>query len=454
MQREIELKPDFDLSPNIFFGKIKNFVANMLLVAFALVFISMVLSVIFSMGTTDLLEYAKSMERIETRQSIVEKDETGYFSIRLAEESADSEAIKILHITDVHLGNGLFTLDNDKQTIDNICKLVKNAMPDLIVATGDIAYPFFVQTGTSNNLKSAEVFAETMDSIGIPWAFTFGNHDVEPYATHEANEILEMYENHTYSKYGRGKCLFVSEKTMTKQKVFGKYYGDVFGNTNYFVNVLNADKSLNTMLCLIDSNSTIEGKYTKVYDNIHEDQIEWYAHEIRRISRFYNGEDFFSQSIIGKSLAFYHIPSKEFLTAWQILAKNLNVIDTPTGLTFEENTTVNYSKAFEEVKFFYGKAGETRSNGKAKVSHPLYDDNFFETMKQLGSTKGVFVGHNHKNNFSLKYQGIRLTYGLTLDNVAYVHDDVYRGGTLIHCTNNYKIEDWSFHQEQIFLNYC
>ena len=40
-------------------------------------------------------------------------------------------------------------------------------------------------------------------------------------------------------------------------------------------------------------------------------------------------------------------------------------------------------------------------------------------MQELGSTKGVFVGHDHKNNFSLLYKGIRLTYGMSIDYIAF-----------------------------------
>ena len=46
-------------------------------------------------------------------------------------------------------------------------------------------------------------------------------------------------------------------------------------------------------------------------------------------------------------------------------------------------------------------------------------DEIFETMLSLGSTKGIFVGHDHLNNFSIEYKGIRLTYGFSIDYLAY-----------------------------------
>ena len=58
------------------------------------------------------------------------------------------------------------------------------------------------------------------------------------------------------------------------------------------------------------------------------------------------------------------------------------------------------------------------------------DDRMFETMVELGSTKGVFVGHDHMNNFTVDYRGIRLSYGLSCDHNIYVVP--FRGGQLIH----------------------
>jgi len=41
-------------------------------------------------------------------------------------------------------------------------------------------------------------------------------------------------------------------------------------------------------------------------------------------------------------------------------------------------------------------------------------------MLELGSTKGVFCGHDHENNFSIEYKGIQLSYGMSIDYLAYI----------------------------------
>ena len=59
---------------------------------------------------------------------------------------------------------------------------------------------------------------------------------------------------------------------------------------------------------------------------------------------------------------------------------------------------------------------------------------FFREMVQLGSCKGMFFGHDHLNTLSCTYQGIRMTYGMSIDYFAYpqmLERHTQRGATLI-----------------------
>ena len=63
-----------------------------------------------------------------------------------------------------------------------------------------------------------------------------------------------------------------------------------------------------------------------------------------------------------------------------------------------------------------------------------YPSSLFDRMVELGSTKAVFCGHDHYNNMSLEYKGIRLTYGMSIDYLAMpgIEDDTeQRGAELI-----------------------
>ena len=64
----------------------------------------------------------------------------------------------------------------------------------------------------------------------------------------------------------------------------------------------------------------------------------------------------------------------------------------------------NDYKDTKNVKYRYGLPGES---GKV-VYCGIHPDQLFETMQELGSTDSTFCGHDHYNNFSLNYKGIKL----------------------------------------------
>ena len=67
----------------------------------------------------------------------------------------------------------------------------------------------------------------------------------------------------------------------------------------------------------------------------------------------------------------------------------------------------------------------------------------FETMIELGSTKGMFFGHDHLNNIVLEYQGIKLSYGYSVDYFAYsgiASVGSQRGCTIINCKTDTSFE--------------
>jgi len=65
------------------------------------------------------------------------------------------------------------------------------------------------------------------------------------------------------------------------------------------------------------------------------------------------------------------------------------------------------------------------------------------TGYELGSTKGCFAGHDHMNNYTVDYQGIRLAYGYSCDHNIYLVPQ--KGGKLI-----YIYPDGSFTQQGIY----
>ena len=69
-----------------------------------------------------------------------------------------------------------------------------------------------------------------------------------------------------------------------------------------------------------------------------------------------------------------------------------------------------------------------------KICSSKYPSKLFNTALELGSTKAMFCGHDHYNNLSVEYKGIRLTYGYSIDYLAMPgieEDTKQRGATLI-----------------------
>jgi hypothetical protein len=345
-------------------------------------------------------------------------EETGFYTF-----VTDGD-FKVLQLTDIHIGGGGFSIQKDNWALNAVYTLVKNEKPDLVVVSGDIAYPVPFQ-GTLDNKREAILFATLMERMGVYWAPVFGNHDTEVYSIYDREQIGEVYGGGDY-KY----CLFQAGPD------------DIEGTGNYIVNVKNTLGMITQSIVLLDSHSYTDGDIFGAqwkYDNLYQNQIDWYEAQITALNNA-NIEKFnalstedkaayasvvgvaadnFATSMI-KSSMFFHIPLTEYKDAWTEYVDN----------GYEDT---------ENVKFKFGVAGET---GKIVYSG-IGEDEMFETILSLGSTQGIFCGHDHYNNFSLDYKGVRLTYGMSIDYLAYMgiaKKTEQRGGTLITYSQNGGME--------------
>lgn len=165
----------------------------------------------------------------------------------------------------------------------------------------------------------------------------------------------------------------------------------VDGMGNYYRNVTDKNSKVIMSLIMMDSNS-----YDSVnngYDHFHDNQVAWYEKTVKQIAKQVNGDE----SRVVPSIAFFHIPMQEFKTA-------------------------------------YDKGERIAGARLEKECSPAVDDQMFETMEKLGSTVACFAGHDHMNNYSAEYHGIRLSYGLSCDHNIYVVP--FRGGQLINIKND------------------
>ncbi len=355
----------------------------------AIALIAVVMAIVLTIQPTATMSLVESIAPVEHRELAVAKDEDGYWTITKPDESE----LVILQLTDIHLGNGIFTKGRDALAIEAVTKIVNHVRPDLIICTGDNVYPINIQGGNGNNLASFKVFAGMMEAFQIPWAVNFGNHD---------SEFLSLY-----TKQQLGEYLLTLEHCL-----FDLGPADIHGVGNYVIKVLNSDGSINNALVVMDSNAYV-GFHPWRYDKIYDDQIAWYEQTLKAISP--------SPDNLVPSLAFFHIPLNEYADAWQL-----------------------YKEGSSEVEYLGGVAKEPNE----KVCHPHEQGNMFDKMVELGSTKGVFVGHDHYNNWSIIYKGIELSYGYSIDYLAYPDakgNTFQRGGTVI------KINDDGIHSTEKIL---
>lgn len=345
-----------------------------IIVAVILVFCSAT-TMVTIIGDNMNKSYAASFDEVTvTDQLTPVKDADGYWTF-----TTDRD-FKVMQLTDVHLGGGWMSLSKDKMALNAIAAMVTAEKPDLVIVTGDIVYPVPFQAGTFNNLQSTKIFAELMETLGVYWTICFGNHDTEVYSYYSRETLSNFYSSEELTH-----CLFERGPT------------DIDGYGNQIIKVKNSEGIVSRAFVIFDSHSYINGDFMGIkwqYDNIHQNQIDWYSAEINKLTAANQAVDVNQGAV--KSLAFFHIPLAEYKTAY-------------------DGYIAAGSQDTADIDYFYGIAGET---GKIVFSG-VGEDNLFETMSELGSTQGIFCGHDHLNNFSIEYKGIRLTYGMSIDYLAY-----------------------------------
>lgn len=370
-------------------------------------------------GYTGNFDYIATIEAIDYDSPFTliepEDSETGYYEF-VADSAKDS--FRVLHLTDIHIGAGAFSASKDRWAIEAVSETVRRVKPDLVIVTGDMAYPVPFQAGTFNNKREAEMFASMMERLGVYWTITFGNHDTEIYSLYDRDDIAaEVYSDPKWEHClfregptdiaGKGNDVIVVRHPTTDGV-------EIVDAASYAANV--GSTKISQALVTIDSHSYTDGDYFGIawkYDNIHQDQIDWYAREMDRLTEMNGGEQV-------KNLVFFHIPLTEYGVYWNEYKDNGH-----------EDTA--------DVHYVQGKAGESGEKSFPGVNDCLT----FETMLTHGG-QGTFCGHDHYNTFAIDVKAttkdadgndvtgvIRLSYGMSIDYLAYVgiaSDIEQRGG--------------------------
>ncbi len=267
-----------------------------------------------------------------------------------------------------------FTDTQDDQDIDpRTVLLIENVLdqenPDLVVFTGDN-----IAGGPSNGgLRTAEDvrkaianIAGPVDSRGIPWLITFGNHDAERAALTGLDEegMLEIYMSYPYNINQRSPKGVNGTGNMNALVFSSKGHSAVFNvwalDSGRYAPEKIADQ-------VIADDFLLGWTWMPDWDWIRPSQIAWYTGTSQMIERRYRKKI--------PSLMFFHIPLQEFRTMYE------------NGLRHDLS----------------GERNEDECPGP-------FNSGLFSALLERGDVKGVFVGHDHVNNYVGNYFGILLGY--------------------------------------------
>lgn len=222
---------------------------------------------------------------------------------------------------------------------------------------------------TDSTVFAVKRITDLMNSFGIPWAPVFGNHDAE--GNCDANYLADIMLQSPY-------CLF-------------KKGDPAMGCGNYIINICEGDKVVNSLI-MMDTHRS----------HLNETQIEWYKWAAKGI-----------QSVTGEqteTTVFYHIPNAQYQYAYDA------AWDSETG-TWIDGFAAS------------GECNEKICCPRDADGNPV-DNGFFAAVKEIGTTKNIFCGHEHLNNFSILYEGVRMTYTLKVG-MASGFKAGFNGGTKI-----------------------
>ena len=233
--------------------------------------------------------------------------------------------------------------------------------PDLIIFTGDLVYGKWDDNGSC-----FLALVEFMESFGIPWAPVFGNHDNESKMGVDWQcEQLEKAEN----------CLFL-QRNLT-------------GNGNYTVGIEQGGK-LTRVFYMLDSNgcggasdASMANGHTRKNAGFGNDQLAWCQR---------------SMDVIKKASPDTKI-SYAFHIQLSVFAKGFEKYGYVQG-----GDRINIDTLTEK---YDGDLGYIGAGIKSNIDT---DEKVWNMLKRYG-VDSIFVGHEHSNNASIVYEGVRLQYG-------------------------------------------
>lgn len=397
----------FSLSFIIFLGPVALILALINQIIF-LVPIALIVALINQIIVKCLLFYIARHKKYKIKYDYEQinpfKDKYGDYVIKTQKD------LKILQLTDLHIGGGIISLRKDLLAIIAMIKMVVVEKPDLIVVTGDIAFPVIFQAGTLLNLQQQKIMSKIFNTLGVYWTFVFGNHDSEMYSPYTKYHISRWYEKKIKNDENFKYCLYTDIQD------------DIAGHGNQYIKIINENDELIQNLVLLDSHAYTTSNPFGLgieYDYLKENQVIWSKEKIKETNKEYNTDC--------KAIVFLHIPLYEYRAAWREYRTNGNndVVQLISGKVCKKETRIN---KYDEKTW-----GINCSSDNSGLFDALHNEDLLSA---------VFCGHDHKNDIAIMYKGVLLSYSKPIDYLAYwglTREKRYRGCNVINVGIDKKI---------------
>ena len=330
------------------------------------------------------IEYVKRSFKIANFKVLgVEEEEN---PTKSTEFKMTDDDFVIANFADVHITEQSFL--SDTGTVGKTIKYaIQNSNPDIMLFSGDVA----------GNITQLGYLLDYLDQFEIPYFFVQGNHD------HDFLNYSSMEQRIAQSEYG----------------YIEKGPDSLNSQGNYTIKIKNAQDELVHGLVMMDTGN----KYTVSNDSL----VEYVTNPVSGVPYgTYNNKKTYCDpgwnGLRGNQITWYENMVEE-------LGCDTSLICHIPPLEF--------TKAYEQYRDAVNKQDTAAIAACAPVGQCNMGEPCCGSMEQLGlfasvlakgSTKNIICGHDHLNDFSLLYQGVRLTYALKTGEGAYWKNDGTRCG--------------------------
>ena len=311
--------------------------------------------------------------------------------MKIMQKQPDRDFV-ILNLTDPQLGNEEWQEGHKNRRIleTTVRELVERVRPDLITVSGDLAW--------AGHDLAYDMLADFLDSFGVPWAPVWGNHDNQNGAE-SVESVVARYLTHPYCIYERGE--------------------PEFGNGNYIILIEENGAPIEAIF-MLDSH---DREPYQEPDGSEERGWGWARLSKAQVSWFKEQTAALKAQGCKDATVILHIPIYAYRLASRaaynpaLNLKEITLAQAEGATCWNEGYTDSTGVQYEGV-----------------ASYPE-EDGMFAAIQESEITKYVLAGHDHINNWIIRYEGVCLTYALKTGAGCYWNPSL-NGGTVLKINRN------------------